>query len=126
MGWIALNRAAFAGHPDQAAAETYDGGDLLRLPDAIGHLGKAVGRLLEQAQAAGAVGALLVCAPGRIRTCDLRIRSPLLYPLSYERPGDAKARRDKRLPAYHAIAPLERFDGAPDFPSCTRPPVAAR
>jgi hypothetical protein len=26
-----------------------------------------------------------VCAPGRIRTCDLRIRSPLLYPLSYER-----------------------------------------
>jgi hypothetical protein len=25
------------------------------------------------------------CAPGRIRTCDRRIRSPLLYPLSYER-----------------------------------------
>lgn len=24
-------------------------------------------------------------APGRIRTCDRRIRSPLLYPLSYER-----------------------------------------
>jgi hypothetical protein len=24
-------------------------------------------------------------APGRIRTCDLRIRSPLLYPLSYRR-----------------------------------------
>ena len=23
--------------------------------------------------------------PGRIRTCDLRIRSPLLYPLSYRR-----------------------------------------
>src|SRR4051812_32614728 len=23
-------------------------------------------------------------APGRIRTCDLRIRSPLLYPLTYE------------------------------------------
>jgi hypothetical protein len=25
------------------------------------------------------------CAPGRIRTCDRWIRSPLLYPLSYER-----------------------------------------
>ena len=25
-------------------------------------------------------------APGRIRTCGLGIRSPLLYPLSYERP----------------------------------------
>jgi hypothetical protein len=25
------------------------------------------------------------CAPGRIRTCGLRIRSPLLYPLSYGR-----------------------------------------
>jgi hypothetical protein len=24
-------------------------------------------------------------APGRTRTCDLGIRSPLLYPLSYER-----------------------------------------
>jgi hypothetical protein len=24
-------------------------------------------------------------APGRIRTCDRRIRSPLLYPLSYRR-----------------------------------------
>ena len=24
-------------------------------------------------------------APGRDRTCDPRIRSPLLYPLSYER-----------------------------------------
>ena len=23
-------------------------------------------------------------APGRIRTCDLRFRKPLLYPLSYE------------------------------------------
>ena len=27
----------------------------------------------------------LTSAPGRIRTCDLRIRSPLLYPLSYRR-----------------------------------------
>ena len=26
-------------------------------------------------------------APGRIRTCDLQIRSLLLYPLSYERLG---------------------------------------
>ena len=26
---------------------------------------------------------LRVCAPGRTRTCNLRIRSPLLYPLSY-------------------------------------------
>jgi hypothetical protein len=26
-----------------------------------------------------------VGAPGRIRTCDRWIRSPLLYPLSYER-----------------------------------------
>ena len=26
---------------------------------------------------------LHVCAPGRTRTCNLRIRSPLLYPLSY-------------------------------------------
>jgi hypothetical protein len=25
-------------------------------------------------------------APGRIRTCNLRIRRPLLYPLSYGRP----------------------------------------
>jgi hypothetical protein len=25
------------------------------------------------------------CAPGRIRTCDRRIRSPLLCPLSYGR-----------------------------------------
>jgi hypothetical protein len=30
-------------------------------------------------------------APGRIRTCDLRIRSPLLYPLSYERVGRKRA-----------------------------------
>src|SRR4030043_1566878 len=27
----------------------------------------------------------IIGAPGRIRTCDLRIRSPLLYPLSYRR-----------------------------------------
>jgi hypothetical protein len=27
----------------------------------------------------------MMSAPGRIRTCDRRIRSPLLYPLSYER-----------------------------------------
>ena len=26
-----------------------------------------------------------ICTPGRIRTCDLLIRSPLLYPLSYGR-----------------------------------------
>jgi hypothetical protein len=32
-----------------------------------------------------ACAARLCCAPGRIRTCDLRIRSPLLYPLSYRR-----------------------------------------
>ena len=27
-------------------------------------------------------------APGRIRTCGLRIRSPLLYPLSYRRTNE--------------------------------------
>ena len=32
------------------------------------------------------------CAPGRIRTCDQRIRNPLLYPLSYGR----KAKGDQR------------------------------
>jgi hypothetical protein len=32
-------------------------------------------------------------APGRIRTCDLRIRSPLLYPLSYRRHGKGSAER---------------------------------
>ncbi len=26
----------------------------------------------------------VVCAPGRIRTCDTRFRKPVLYPLSYE------------------------------------------
>ena len=35
----------------------------------------------------------LVSAPGRIRTCDLRIRSPLLYPLSYRRRRQAYAER---------------------------------
>jgi hypothetical protein len=29
-------------------------------------------------------------APGRDRTCDHRIRSPLLYPLSYGRPTAAR------------------------------------
>src|SRR5204862_1762363 len=40
-----------------------------------------------------------VCAPGRIRTCDLRIRSPLLYPLSYER----SARRYAPTTGYRSI-----------------------
>jgi hypothetical protein len=31
------------------------------------------------------------CALGRIRTCDRWIRSPLLYPLSYERPHEVLA-----------------------------------
>jgi hypothetical protein len=30
-------------------------------------------------------GPILKGAPGRDRTCDRRIRNPLLYPLSYER-----------------------------------------
>jgi hypothetical protein len=34
-----------------------------------------------------------VGAPGRIRTCGLGIRSPLLYPLSYERPRRRKGYR---------------------------------
>lgn len=32
-------------------------------------------------------GALSCCALGRIRTCNLLIRSQMLYPLSYERPA---------------------------------------
>src|SRR6266581_8586766 len=32
-------------------------------------------------------------APGRIRTCDARLRSPALYPLSYEGGGNRRTRR---------------------------------
>ena len=32
----------------------------------------------------GSTVALVVGAPGRIRTCDARFRKPMLYPLSYE------------------------------------------
>ena len=41
---------------------------------------------------AGAVVAGDGCAPGRSRTSDLRIRSPLLYPLSYRRRAEAYPR----------------------------------
>src|SRR5947207_1197955 len=46
-------------------------------------------------------------APGRIRTCDLRIRSPLLYPLSYER-----SYADDRLPLRSRVRLPQIYCGA--------------
>ena len=43
------------------------------------------GRITKVARASKTKKQQVNCAPGRIRTCDRRIRSPLLYPLSYER-----------------------------------------
>jgi hypothetical protein len=52
----------------------------------------------QRGKAAGQMG-----APGRDRTCDHRIRSPLLYPLSYGRPAAAPGDGRPRLSV--AVAP---------------------
>ena len=60
-----------------------------KLSDAMG--GTGMTRLLyfaavrhEKPQAPDTPGAFDLCALGRIRTCNLLIRSQMLYPLSYE------------------------------------------
>jgi hypothetical protein len=51
-----------------------------------------------------ATGQQIQGAPGRIRTCDARLRSPALYPLSY---GGAQVRVSvRRGAAAHAAAPV--------------------
>jgi hypothetical protein len=50
---------------------------------------RSQGIATEQAKSKAQAADLRVCAPGRTRTCNLRIRSPLLYPLSYRGLGGA-------------------------------------
>ena len=44
-------------------------------------------------------------APGRTRTCDPRIRSPLLYPLSYEGVDGVRCRSGRLVIPMGLIAP---------------------
>ncbi len=65
-------------------------------------------------------------APGRIRTCDLRIRSPSLYPLSYGRSAAgafAIRSEDYRLitPIHDRRTPRERSGAAGDYRHCRLP-----
>jgi integrase len=55
---------------------------LMAVPTAVRAFGRAAGQ-----PAAWSLSCKKVSAPGRIRTCDLQIRSLLLYPLSYGRLG---------------------------------------
>ncbi len=45
-------------------------------------------------------------APGRDRTCDHRIRSPLLFPLSYGRPAARRGRRTSLLRLSAPVSPV--------------------
>ena len=60
--------------------------------------------------------ALLICAPGRIRTCDARFRKPTLYPLSY---GGGAGDRGGRTAASPEGGPHRR--GRASRPSTTLP-----
>jgi hypothetical protein len=69
-------------HDDQAAPNATEANNLIRFGTPLGHNH-------EPRQGETADLQRLLSAPGRTRTCDLRIRSPLLYPAELQGPAGA-------------------------------------